>query len=99
MKNLKQNKIIDNSTTNNIIPYNEYIEGFKSWKKQTTASLSGKHLGYHQSILKPDEIQYSEEELDFGDRIMKLHHTITSIALLNSSPLHLCLTFITLLLP
>ena len=88
MKNLKQNKIIDNSTTNNIISYNEYIEGFKSWKKQTTSSPSGRHLGYHQSILKPDGIQYSEEELDFGDRIMKLHHTITSIALLNSSPLH-----------
>ena len=65
MKTLKQNKTSVNSTTNNIIPYNEYIEGFNNWKEQTTTSPSGRQLGHHQSLLKPNGTQYSEEEPDF----------------------------------
>ena len=99
MKNLKQNKTNINSTTNNITLYKEYIEGFKNWKEQTTTSPSGRHLGHHKSLLKPDGTQYSDEEADFEERMIKLHHTITSIALLNAPPLHRWLTSIVLLLP
>ena len=49
MKNLKQNKTIVNSTTNNIIPYKEDIERSKNWKEHTTTSPSGRHLGHHKA--------------------------------------------------
>ena len=98
-KNLKQNKTIVNSATNNIIPYNEHIEGFKNWKEQTTTPPSERHLIHYQILLKPDEAQYSEEEQDFGERMMKLHHTIASIVIIHTSPLHRCLTSVFLLLP
>ena len=98
-EHLKQNKTIVNSTTNNIIPYKEYIEGFKNWKEQRTTSPSGRHLGHHKSLLKLDGTLYFDEEPDFGERIMKLHHRITSTTLLNASPLHRWLTSIVILLP
>ena len=56
-------------------------------------------MGHRQSLLKLDETKYSEEETDFGERMMKLYHIITSIALLNASPLHRWFTSIILLLP
>ena len=99
MKNLKQNKTIVNSPTNTTIHYKEYVEGFRNWKEKTTTSPSGKHLGHHKCLLKPDGNQYSKEELDFGEIMMRLHHTITPIALLNASPLIRWLTSIVLLLP
>ena len=33
-QNLKQNNIIVKPPTNTTIPYNEYVEGFKSWKEK-----------------------------------------------------------------
>ena len=41
----------------------------------------------------------SKAEPDFGERMMKLHHTITSTVLLNASPLHRWFASIVLLLP
>ena len=99
MQKLKQNKKIVNSRTNTTIPYKKYVEGFKNWKGKTTNSPSGRHLGHHKCLLKPDGNQYSKEEPDFGERMMKLHHTITSTALFNASPLHRWLTSIVLLFP
>ena len=88
MKNFKQNKTIGSSTTDNIIPYNECIKEFKNRKEQTTTSPSGRYLGHHESLLKLDGTQHSEEEPDFGERMMKLHHTIISTALINESLFH-----------
>ena len=99
MQNLKQNNTIVKLPINTIISYNEYVEGFKNWKKKTTTSPSRRHLGHHKHLLQPDGIQYSKKEPDFGERMMKLHHTIASTTLLNASPLHRSLTFIILLLP
>ena len=99
MEKLKQNKTIVNSSTNTTIPYKEYVEGFNNWKEKTTTSPSGRHLGHHKCLLKPDGNQYSKEEPDFGERMMKLHHTITTTSLFNASPLHRWLTSIVLLLP
>ena len=99
MQKLKQKNTIVNSPTNITIPYKKYVEGFKNWKEKIPTSPSGRHLGHHKCLLKPDGNQYSKEEPDFGERMMKLHHTITSTALLNASPLHRWLTSIVLLLP
>ena len=99
MKNLNQKNKIIKSSTNTTIPYKEYVEGFKNWKEKTTTSPSGRHLGHHKILLQPDETQYWKEETDIGEKMMKLHYTITSTALLNVSPLHRWLTSIVLLLP
>ena len=88
MKKLKQNKKIVNLPTNTTIPYKEYVEGFKNWKEKTTTSPSRRHLGHHKCLLKPDCNQYSKEEPDFGEKMMKLYQPITPTALLNTSPLH-----------
>ena len=91
LKKLKQNKEIISTTTNKFIPLNQYKQGFKN--------PSGRHLGHHHSLLSPDGNQYNKNKEDFSDRIWNLHHSITSIALLNEKPLHRWLTSIVILLP
>ena len=91
LANLKQNKEIISTTTNKFIPLNQYKQGFKN--------PSGRHLGHHHSLLSPDGNQYNKNKEDFSDRIWNLHHSITSIALLNEKPLHRWLTSIVILLP
>ena len=99
LKKLKQNKEIISTTTNKSIPLNEYKEGFKKWKESTTTSLSGRDLGHHHSLLSPDGNQYNKNKEDSSDRMSNLHHSITSIALLNEKPLHRWLTLFVILLP
>ena len=99
LTNLKQNKEIISTTTNKFIPLNEYKQGFKKWKESTTTSPSGRHLGHHHSLLSPDGNQYNKNKEDFSDRMWNLHHSITSIALLNEKPLHRWLVSIVVLLP
>ena len=83
LHNLQQNKDIVSTKTNNNIPINEYKQGFKKWKESTTISPSGRHLGHHHSLLSPDGTQYNEDKEDFSDRMWHIHHSMTSIALLN----------------
>lgn len=49
-------------------------------------SPSARYLGHHDSPFKLGGIQYSKEKPDFSERMMKLNHIMTSIALLNESP-------------
>ena len=46
-------------------------------------SPSGRHLGYHYSLFKPDGIQQFKDKIDFSERMLKLRNSMTSIALLN----------------
>ena len=43
--------------------------------------------------------QYSKKKEDFSERMWRLHHKITSIALLNARPLRRWLTSIVILIP
>ena len=61
-------------------------------------SPSGRHLGHHHSLLAPDNNQYNENKEKFSDRMWKLHHSITSIALLNETPLNIWLTSIVIII-
>ena len=51
------------------------------------------------SLLKSNETQYPDEVQDFSDRMLSLHHTLTSTALLKSSPLNRWLVSIVILIP
>ena len=99
LKSLKRNKEIISTERENVIPLKEFKSGFKNWKEATTTSPSGRHLGRMHSLLKPDGIQYSDGFQDFSDRMLSLHHTITSTALLNSSPLNRWLVSIVIVIP
>ena len=77
----------------------EFKSGLKNWKEATTTSPSGRRLEYMHSLLKPYGTQYSDEVQDFSDIMLSLHHTITSTALLKSSPLIRWLVFIVILIP
>ena len=62
LKNLKQNKEIINTKTNNFIPLHEYKQGFKKWKESTTTSPLGRQLFHRHSLLSPDSNQYNEKK-------------------------------------
>ena len=74
--------------TEKIIPLEEHKRGFKNWKEVTTTSSSVRHLGHVYSLFKLDGTQYSEKNKDFSERMLALHHKISSIALLDLSPLN-----------
>ena len=56
-------------------------------KKKTITSSSGRHLGHYNYLLTTDRVKYSKEKENFSEKMWKLHHNITSIALLNARPL------------
>ena len=95
---MTRNKEIFHSSKQQTIPFDDYKKGFRNWKENTTTSPSGRHLGYHHSLLTPDGVQYSKEKEDFSERMWRLHHKITSIALLNARPLRRWLTSIVILI-
>ena len=64
----------------------------------TTTSLSGRPLEHYHTILAPDRNDYSESK-QFSDTMWQIHHSITTIALLNEKPLLRWLTPIVILLP
>ena len=97
LKNLKQNKKIISTKKNHTTPWIK--TRVQKWKESTTTSPLGQHLGYHHSLLSPDGNQYNEDKEDFSDRMWNLHHSITSIALLNENPLNILLMSIVILLP
>ena len=99
LENLKQKKEVISTKTNKFIPLHEYKQGFKKQKESTTTSPSGRYLGHHHILLSPDGNQYNEDKESFSDRMWNLHHSITSIALLNENPLNRQLTSIVILLP
>ena len=56
-----------------MVPLKEFKSGFKQWKEATTTSLSGRHLGYMYSLLKPGGTKYSDEVQDFSESMLSLH--------------------------
>ena len=99
LNSLKQNKEIISTEIEEFIPLKEFKSRFQNWKEATTTSPSGKHLGHMHNLLKSDGTQYSYKVQDFSDRMVSLHHTITSTSLLNSPPLNRWLVSIVILIP
>ena len=83
LKNLKQNKEVISTKTNKFIPLHEYKQGFKKRKELITIFPSGRHLDHHHNLISPDGNQYNEDKEDVSERMWNLHHSITSIALIN----------------
>ena len=96
---MTRNKEIFHSSKQHTILFDDYKKGFRNWKENTTISPSGRRLGHHHSLLTPDGVQYSKQKEDFSEGIWRLHHNITSIALLTARPLRLWLTSIVILIP
>ena len=96
---MTRNKEIIKISKQQIISFDEYKKGFRNWKKKTTIPPSERRLGHHHPLLTPDEVQYSKEKEKFSKRMWKLHHNITSIALLNARPLRRWLMSIVILAP
>ena len=63
------------------------IQGFKKWREKTMISPFGSYFRHHHILFKPDGIQYSKDKPDCSEKILKLHHSITSIVLLNEFPI------------
>ena len=64
----------------------------------TTTSSLGHHLGHHHSLFTLDGVQYSNDKKKFSEIMLKIHHDITSIALLNEKPLTRWFTSIAILI-
>ena len=84
MKKNKEN--VKEDTTSNI-SFEDYKRGFKGWKESTATSSIDRQLGHHHILLASDGVQYNDNKKDFGENMVKIHHKITSITLLNSSSL------------
>ena len=62
----------------------EFKQGYKKWKECTTTSPLGRHIGHYYVLLVPDG---EEKRRTFTEGMWKIHNDITTIALLNETPL------------
>jgi Reverse transcriptase (RNA-dependent DNA polymerase) len=56
--------------------YEEFCEGFKKWKKRTTTSPSGRHLGHYKILLKIGVEDDNNKTINVSSKIMDVYYKI-----------------------
>ena len=59
----------------------------KFWKESTTTFPSGRYLEHCHSLRTLDGEQYNNNKKDSGERMSTLQQKITTIVIINASPL------------